>query len=363
MKYILMKVIHRESVKRGYIFVEKRDSKERLGGLAMEKDGMETETLLGAAGQGREKPGSWLEITITTTPEAAEMVGEVLIESGCGGVIYHDPFISLESPEGGDVIIPERLCQTDLPYKVSGYLPLRSGVNEVVEQIKARLQTVARELPLGEGTLEFKEVREEDWANTWKAYFKPEIVGRIMILPSWLEEEGKEAGRVVVKIDPGMAFGTGAHPSTRLTLLLLQETINGGETVYDIGAGSGILAISAVKLGAGRVLAVDIDPVAVETARENVDRNGVGKEVTVIRGDLLNGLSTEADLIIANIIAEVITRITPGVSGLLREKGVFITSGIICSKAGLVKEELVQAGFRIEKELEETGWVAFMARK
>ena len=328
----------------------------------MKKDGGNSEILLSNTGKEQEKPGYWLEITITTTPEAAEMVGEVLIGHGCGGVVYHDPFVSYDAQEGSGVIIPENLIKQDQPYRVSGYLPIREGLAETVAQIQRMLEIVAKELPLGEGKISCREVKEEDWANAWKAYFKAETIGRITILPSWIEET-KDDQDLVVKIDPGMAFGTGAHPSTRLCLQLLQETITGGEAVYDIGAGSGILAVSGALLGAARVIAVDIDPVAVSVARENVRRNGVETKVTVVQGDLLQDLPTGADLIVANIIAEVIIKLTPWVSRLLNSRGAFISSGIIDRKADRVREALTEAGFIIEKEIAEDGWVAFLARR
>lgn len=328
----------------------------------MKKDGEILKTLLNDTGKEQEKMGYWLEVTITTTPEAAEMVGEVLIDCGCGGVVYHDPFISYGDQQGSDVIIPERLIKQDQPYRVSGYLPIREGLAGTITEIQRKLQKVAEELPLGEGKLTCQEVKEEDWANTWKAYFQAETVGRITIQPSWLEKtEGHDD--LVVRIDPGMAFGTGSHPSTRLSLQLLQETVVGGETVYDIGAGSGILAISGALLGATRVTAVDIDPVAVGVARENVQRNGVAEKVSVIQGDLLKDLPAGVDLIVANIIAEVIVKIAPWVSQLLKSRGAFISSGIIDSKADQVKEALVNAGFHVERELAEDGWVAFLARR
>ena len=342
--------------------VDNRRVRKKGGLFRLMKDGGKLGTLVNNTEKEQEKPGYWLEITITTTPEAAEMVGEVLIDHGCGGVVYHDPFVFADAQDGSGVIIPENLIKQDQPYRVSGYLPIREGLAETVAQIQSMLEIVAKELPMGEGKISCREVKEEDWANAWKAYFQKETIGRITILPSWIEEI-KDDHEVVVKIDPGIAFSTGAHPSTRLCLQLLQETITGGETVFDIGAGSGILAISGALLGAARVIAVDIDPVAVGVARENVRRNGVETKVTVVQGDLLTDLPAGADLIVANIIAEVIMKITPWVSHLLNSRGAFISSGIIDSKASRVREALTEAGFLIKRELTEDGWMAFLARR
>lgn len=314
--------------------------------------------------------GYWVEVTVETTPEAAEVIAEILIEGGCGGVVYHDPALlpgeepeageaggdPEETPGAGSILLPA----PGLPYRVTGYLPLRNGLDEELNRIKGRIKETGEEIPVGKGEITLRRVKEEEWANAWKEHFHPETVGRLIITPSWIEVKPSPA-ETVIRIDPGMAFGTGNHPSTKLSLILIQEAIKGGETVYDIGAGSGILAIAAAKLGAGRVVAVDIDPVAVEVARENILENGVAERVTVMKGDLLRGLAKDADLIIANIIAAVIMEITPEAAGLLKPGGLFISSGIIDSKAEEVRDALTAAGFIIRRELTAGGWVAFMA--
>lgn len=294
----------------------------------------------------------WLEITIETMSVPAEITGEILLAAGCGGVVCHEPMRKAVSLLGKD------------PYRVTGYLPLRDGVDEELEKIQKRLASLERYFPFPKKEvrprLTLRRVKEENWAEAWKEYFRPEAVGRLIIAPTW-EKVRPSSGREVVEIDPGMAFGTGSHPSTRLSLLLLQEAIRGGETVYDIGTGTGILAVAAAKLGAARVRAVDLDPAAVAAARMNVKHNKVEEQVEVIRGNLADNLGKGADLVVANIVAAVIVSLIPDLPSLLNPGGRVIVSGIIAARAGEVKDALLRNGFYCQKELQEECWTAFMA--
>ncbi len=303
----------------------------------------------------------WVEITIETTPAAGEMVGEVLNELGCGGVLYHDPSLYDQESDYTGELFPEDLPEEDKSYRVIGYLPLRDGLDEKIQKIKSRLAEIKEYLPLGKGEITLRRVKEEDWANAWRAYYHPETVGRITITPSWLPFQAKP-GEIIIKLDPGMAFGTGSHPTTKLSLELLQETLAEGALVYDVGTGSGVLAIAAAKLGA-RVIAVDIDPVAVEIARENIDRNQVSNQVQAYSGNLLGGVQEQADLIITNIIAEVIINLIPEAAEKLKPGGCLIASGIIKDKADKVRESLEEAGFTIIKTLHQDEWLAYLAQK
>ncbi|NLZ44701.1 MAG: 50S ribosomal protein L11 methyltransferase, partial [Clostridia bacterium] len=205
-----------------------------------------------------------------------------------------------------------------------------------------------------------RRVKEENWGENWKKYFQPQFIDSLIITAPW-HEVPVAPGQVVVKIDPGMAFGTGTHPSTILSLRLLQEVIRGGETVYDIGTGSGILALAAAGLGAARVTAVDIDPVAVEEARRNVRRNKMTGRIRVIQGNLLENLEPGADLVVINIIAETIIGVLPELPRFLNPGGRVIASGIILSRADEVKEAVLAAGLEYQKEITEEGWAACLA--
>lgn len=292
----------------------------------------------------------WLEITVETVSVPAEISGEILLAAGCGGLVCHEP---LPVPSTGKY-----------HYRVTGYLPVRDGVDEELAKIKKRLASLDRYFPLPQKDarprLTLRRVREENWAEAWKEYFRPQVAGRLIITPTW-EKVRPAPGQTVVEIDPGMAFGTGTHPSTRLSLLLLQEAVRGGETVYDLGAGTGILAVAAAKLGAARVTAVDIDPAAVEAARANVKHNRVEERVEVVQGNLGENLKKGADLVVVNIVAAVILSLAPDLPSLLNPGGRVIASGIIAGRAAEVKEALLRNGFFCQKELQEEGWAACTA--
>ncbi|NLY88006.1 MAG: 50S ribosomal protein L11 methyltransferase [Firmicutes bacterium] len=295
----------------------------------------------------------WLEITIETVPVLAEMSGEILLEAGCGGVICHEP-------------PPGKAQPSARSYRVTGFLPLQDSCDRKIERIKERLAGLDRYFPPGpdephpRARVLLRRVKEENWGENWKKYFQPQFIGAVIITPPWREVTAAP-GQVVVKIDPGMAFGTGQHPSTTLSLRFLQEVIRGGETVYDIGTGSGILALAAAALGAARVTGVDIDPVAVAAARRNIRRNNMTGRVRVVQGDLLEKLEPGVDLVVINIIADTIIDVLPGLPRFLNPGGRVIASGIICSRAHEVKEAVLAAGLEYQKEIAEEGWVACLA--
>jgi ribosomal protein L11 methyltransferase len=295
----------------------------------------------------------WLEIIVETVPLLAEMSGEILIEAGCGGVVYLDPPPGKDGPSA-------RSC------RVTGYLPLQDDYDRKVDGIKERLAGLDRYFPPGPGEphprtqVFLRRVKEENWGENWKKHFRPQFIGSVVITPPW-HEVPAVPGQVVVKIDPGMAFGTGTHPSTVLSLRLLQEVIRGGETVYDLGTGSGILALAAAGLGAAQVTGVDVDPVAVEEARRNVSRNKMNGRVRVVRGNLLENLAPGVDLVVINIIAETIIGVLPELPRFLNPGGQVIASGIVFSRANEVKEAVLATGLEYRKEITEEGWVACLA--
>jgi len=307
----------------------------------------------------------WSEIAIQTTQEANEAIANILHEAGAGGVIIEDPEVlarDFASPFG-EVY---ELSPEDFPEEgiiIKAYLPVNSYLLETIEQIKLLIN----ELPIygieiGKGTITVSEVDEEDWATSWKKYYKPvQISERFWIKPSW-EEIPENNQQLVIELDPGMAFGTGTHPTTILCIKALEEVIKGGEEVIDVGCGTGVLSIAAAKLGAKNVLALDLDSVAVESAGQNIAINSVDNRVRVRQNNLLEGIEQQVEVIVANILAEVILRFIDSAKGLLKEKGYFITSGIINTKADLVREALEEAGFRILKKLDQEDWVAFIAK-
>ena len=260
----------------------------------------------------------------------------------------------------GDLIDESILNADKTVASVSVYLPEGSGVADTMSFIKERLGALNID-----GKITVSGVCEEDWANSWKAYYKPiEIGERIVIVPAW-EKYDAPADKLVVRMDPGMAFGTGSHETTRLVIGLLEKYVKSGQRVLDVGCGSGILAICAAKLGAKECKAYDIDPVAVKVARENIADSEL-ENVTCDVSDLLRGVDKSGgtyDVICANIVADIIIRMTPDVAEYMDDKSVILASGIICERAQDVISCFEDNGFCIVDRAEENGWCALVVKK
>lgn len=320
----------------------------------------------------------WHEVTLHSTEEAMEMISNFFHEHGTGGVsieetgslnrardtsygqLYDKPFNDI--PEGEAVI--------------KAYYPEMVKIEPILEQLSYFIEEI-REYPIDVGiaSISVKIVDDEDWANAWKQYFKPvAITSQLTIKPTW-EDYVSKPGEIIIELDPGMAFGTGTHATTALCLQTLEQYIQPGMDVIDIGTGSGILAIGAVKLGARHVLALDLDPVAVVSATENVELNKLENQVTVIQSDLLQvlksreahdnrvGVALPVDLVVANILADIILLFIDDVYEALKPGGIYITSGIIGQKAAEVEQALEKAGFEVLQTNKDQDWVAIAARK
>ncbi len=308
----------------------------------------------------------WSEISIHTSHEATEAIANILHESGAGGVIIEDSNTLLQDWETpfGEIY---QLAPEDFPEEgviIKAYLPVNSYLMETVEQIKLAFNhLLTYDINLGEGKVSLSEVDEEDWATSWKKYYKPvQISNKILITPTWEEVEQKD-DQIVIALDPGMAFGTGTHPTTVMCIQALEKVIQGNEEVIDVGCGTGVLSIAAAKLGAKPILALDLDEVAVESARLNIQLNHVNKRIDVMQNNLLEHIDKKPDIIVANILAEVILSFTGDVARMLKPNGFFIASGIIQAKEDTVREALEQEGFLIEETLIQEDWVAFIAKK
>ena len=261
----------------------------------------------------------------------------------------------------GDLMDESILNADKTVASVSVYLPADGAIRDTVAFIKERFASLGVEI-----SLEMSGVHEEDWANSWKAYYKPIRIGeRLVIVPAW-EKYDEQPNDIVVRMDPGMAFGTGTHETTRLVIGLLEKYTRPEMRVLDVGCGSGILAICAAKLGAKTCRAYDIDPVAVKVARENISDSGLSDRVTCDVSDLLHGVDrTEGayDLICANIVADIIIRMTSDVGALMHENSVILASGIIVERAADVIECFEANGFRIVDRAQENGWCALVVAK
>ncbi|MFZ5641675.1 MAG: 50S ribosomal protein L11 methyltransferase [Bacillota bacterium] len=307
----------------------------------------------------------WQQITMTTEKTAVEAVADIFQEIGSGGVVIEDPAMvraRIAANAWDAYEFTDEFLNLD-GVLVRAYLPVNDQLLPRIAELRDRINALNRELPDSVREVDFTEVAEEDWANSWKKYYKPVRVGRrIVVKPTW-EEYAAVPEDLVIELDPGMAFGTGTHPTTTMCLEALEGYVQGGELVYDVGTGSGILALAAAKLGAGRVLAMDIDDVAVKAAAQNAAANGVAGLVTVRRNNLLEGLTEPAGIVIANIVADIILKICPDAARVTKKGGLFIASGIIAPRAEEVAAELAARGFRLLDKREEKDWVLFAAVK
>ena len=301
----------------------------------------------------------WTDIRLTVAKsdaDNAEAVATMIAEGG----IYIEDYSDIEQQVAEiahvDLIEQELLDKPRDTVIIHLYLEPGASQVETLALIAARMEAAG--IPY---TVETEGVEQEDWQNGWRKYYHPMDIGkRLAIVPSWQEYD---TDRVKLILDPGLAFGTGGHETTSLCLEALDERVRGGERVLDIGTGSGILAIAALKLGAGSAEGVDIDPVAVRTAGENAALNGVADKLTVLVGDLSDKASGRYDIITANIVANAIISLAPAVPGLMAENATFIASGIIDSRKDEVIAGLEQAGLAVVEVKEKRGWECIVCKK
>ena len=305
----------------------------------------------------------WAEISIHTTQEATEAVAAVFHELGAGGVVIEDPDLIQSYRRSGnwtDCIFPDEPAVDFV--KVVAYLPSDEELPGKLRILSTRIDELAgHSLDKGKGTIRWREVREAEWADSWKQYFHTSRIGeRFVVKPSW-EEYSPQPDDIVLDLDPGMAFGTGTHGTTILCLESIEDMVKPGMTVFDVGAGSGILSIAAAKLGAVIVKAVEYDAMATDTAHQNVAVNGVGSIVEVSRGDLLDGITGQADIIVANLIADLILKLAPALPVHLKPTGCFVGSGIIKERLPDVTNALAQQGLSVTRVTEAGEWAAVVA--
>ncbi len=310
----------------------------------------------------------WSEISIHTTNEAIEPISNILHEAGASGVVIEDPFELTKEREDqfGEIY---QLNPEDYPEEgviIKAYLPVNSFLGETAEAIKEAINNlIIYNIDIGINKVTISEVNEEEWATAWKKYYHPvKISERFTIVPTWEEYEPVNSDELIIELDPGMAFGTGTHPTTVMCIQALERTVKSGDAIIDVGTGSGVLSIAAAMLGAGGVRAYDLDEVAVRSARLNIKLNKVNEKVTVAQNNLLDEVEeNSADVVVANILAEVILRFTDDAARVIKPGGCFIASGIINAKKDLIKEDLIRAGFIIEETLVMEDWVAIIARR
>jgi len=309
----------------------------------------------------------WAEIRIHTSSEATEAVANIFHEAGANGVVIEDANV-LKQPWKEKLGEMFELDPSDYPEEgviVKAYLPQTPSLPEKLHTIQEKFAALARHgLSLGPNQFTVVTVEESDWENEWKKFYKPmQVTQRITVKPVWETYTPKTEHELVIEMDPGMAFGTGTHPSTMLSMRALEKYVRPGDVVADVGCGSGILSILAAKLGAMRVLALDLDEVAVQTAGQNARLNGVGQQLEIRQNNLLEGVDETFDVIVANIIADVIMRMAPTIPDRLKPDGWFIASGIVAGKEKEVTKTLQQYGLPVQETLRMEDWVALCARR
>ncbi len=318
-------------------------------------------------------PPLWLELSVRADTEAAESVAEVLARYGHNqGVVIESDCTPTEESDGWvgapglspHAPPPTYTTNPEGPVTLRTYLPLNQHTEEIRQHLEQALWHLGQIRPVG--PLQTRTLQEEDWANAWKSFYQIQHMGQhTVIVPSWLDYTPRPDD-IVLSLDPGMAFGTGLHPTTQLCLQQLETLPCHNRTILDVGTGSGILSIAAAKMGAAHVLALDNDPVAVEVATANVAHNQVGERVHVALGSL--GMATpdeqttappqRYDLIVANIIASVLVALAPHLADALAPDGTLLTSGIILEREDEVALALAAAGLHLHQRHRQGDWVA-----
>ncbi len=309
----------------------------------------------------------WTQAKIYTTTEGADCVCGMLVGAGINGFSIEDAkdfeeFLT-DTTVHWDMVDESLLRLKDCETCVTFYLPRNPQGADMLLEIRRRIKELPSLCPgidLGRLFMELSDINEEDWANEWKKYYHPTPVGeRLLICPCW--EQKEEAGRIPVILNPGMAFGTGQHNTTRLCMELLEQQIKPGMQVFDVGCGSGILAITGVLLGAKSAVGIDIDEMAVKIAYENAELNGVKDKVRFYCGDLLSTkeqTAGEYDVVCMNIVADVIISLLSEIGSRMAPGGCLLLSGIIDTREQDVLDALKGEGFAVKERLEDGGWVA-----
>lgn len=315
----------------------------------------------------------WKKLTIETTTEAVDMISYTLGELGVEGIEVEDKVpLSEEDKKAMFIdILPELPADDGIAYITCYIDDPKRDVDALVEDIKKELEQLRQFMDIGSGHITLGETEDKDWMNNWKEFFHPFRLDNILIKPTWIDASQVELqpGELLVEIDPGTAFGTGSHETTKLCIAQLKKYLNGEQEVFDIGCGSGILSIIAAKLGAKQVFGVDIDPLAIDASYENIAVNHISEtQVSFQQGDVIGdsgftaGIQKQYDVVVANILADVIIPLSEKIIPFLKPDGVFISSGIIHAKEEPVRNALVQNGFEIIETTYMKDWVCFTAR-
>lgn len=307
----------------------------------------------------------WIEVEVITSSEATEAVSGFFYNCDVQGVSISDPrdlLFKKEHPAYSD-LFDEAILKVEEGAIVKGYFKETENFNEIIEYIKESVSKLEEfGLHKGEGLVTYHKVNEEDWENNWKKYYKPTKVGeKIVVKPIWENYEPKTE-EIIVELDPGIAFGTGTHETTRMCIKALEKYVKKEDTVFDIGTGSGILAIAASKLGAKKVVGVDLDPVAVDSAKDNVAFNNL-KDIEILYGDLMEVVEGKAEVIVANLLADIVLCLCENVTTFMKEGSYLIASGILNTQRDLIVSKFESLNLSISEVMEDGEWICVIAKK
>lgn len=307
----------------------------------------------------------WCEISIQTSHEAVELIAEIFRDLGASGVVIEDPELV------NDYITSGKWDYTDIPIAKETEVVVEKAYLPVNGELEGRIQTLQQEIKALESrgvntapaVLTTAELQDEDWSDTWKQYFHTEKPGeRVVIKPTW-EEYAPKDDEVVIELDPGAAFGTGTHATTSMCIRQLEKLVKPGMTVFDVGTGSGILSIISAKLGATNIQAVDYDDSVLKIVEENLEQNNVQDIISVAQSDLMQNVHGKAELVIANIIADIIIRLFDQLDEHLEQDGTLLTSGIIEDRIEDVLAAAEAHGYGVVERLENKGWACITFKR
>ena len=313
----------------------------------------------------------WDKYTIDTTTEAEDFISMMLSENGIEGIEIEDN-VPLTKEETGEMFIdfPPELPPDEGKSKVSFYLEAGEDHTETLKAVRIGLEQLRSMVEIGSGDITSSQTEDIDWINNWKQFFQSFYIDDILIIPTWEPLKEEDKNKFLIEIDPGISFGTGKHETTQLCIRQIRKYLKEGERVLDVGCGSGILSIAALKLGAGSVVGTDVDGDCITSTHENMTVNHLAENSGEFYvGNLIDDkafqekIGTGYDLVVANILADIIIPMAPALYQCAKEQGVLITSGIIDFKENEVKEALEQAGFEILEVNHQGEWVNVTARK
>ena len=314
----------------------------------------------------------WNKFRLKTTTESEDIVSSMLMDLGIQGIEIEDkvPLTQLDKQQMFVDILPEVAADDGVAY-ISFYLEEEEDKDAVLANVKAELEEMSSYLNLGECTIEESQTEDVDWVNNWKQYFHQFYVDDVLIIPSWEEVKPEDEDKMIIHIDPGTAFGTGMHETTQLCIRQIRKFVTPDTTILDVGCGSGILGMLALKFGAKYSVGTDLDPCAIDATHENMEVNGISKDqYEVMIGNIIDDKDIQDkvgyekyDIVAANILADVLVPLTPVIVNQMKTGGIYITSGIIDDKEETVVNAVKAAGLEVLEVTYQGEWVSVTARK